>query len=140
MEVNKEKIRDILQFFFDKGENASHVDEIVNGAYGADTVTANSVKFWFRRFRSRIFYVKDAPRTSRPAVENFDKISETIGVDRYVSNRSITQKLKVDHKTVLNHLRQVRIKKKLDVWVPHQLIPKKHDGSNFHLRSLGQTE
>ncbi|GFX62762.1 transposase [Trichonephila clavipes] len=39
MEVNKEKIRYILQFFFDKGENASQEDEIVNGVYGADTVT-----------------------------------------------------------------------------------------------------
>ncbi|GFX41915.1 mariner Mos1 transposase [Trichonephila clavipes] len=37
MEVNKEKIRYILQFFFDKGENASQMAEIVNGVYGADT-------------------------------------------------------------------------------------------------------
>ncbi|GFX20015.1 agmatinase, mitochondrial [Trichonephila clavipes] len=37
MEVNKEKIRYILQFFFDKGENAKQAAEIVNGVYGADT-------------------------------------------------------------------------------------------------------
>ncbi|GFU42526.1 histone-lysine N-methyltransferase SETMAR [Trichonephila clavipes] len=60
MEVNKEKIRYILHFFFDKGENAKQATEIVNGAYGADTVTANYVQFWFRRFRSRIFGVKVA--------------------------------------------------------------------------------
>ncbi|GFY00532.1 hypothetical protein TNCV_2139291 [Trichonephila clavipes] len=47
MEVNKEKIRYILQFFFDKGENASQVAEIVNGVHGADTVTANSCNFGF---------------------------------------------------------------------------------------------
>ncbi|GFX34761.1 hypothetical protein TNCV_2514771 [Trichonephila clavipes] len=41
MEVNKEKIWYILQLFFDKGENASQVAEIVNGVYSADTVTAN---------------------------------------------------------------------------------------------------
>ncbi|GFW48645.1 hypothetical protein TNCV_4242261 [Trichonephila clavipes] len=40
-EVNKEKIRYMLQFFFDNGENASQVAEIVNGVYGVDTVTAN---------------------------------------------------------------------------------------------------
>ncbi|GFU91128.1 retrovirus-related Pol polyprotein from transposon TNT 1-94 [Trichonephila clavipes] len=34
MEVNKEKIRSILQIFFDKGEKASQVAEIVNGVYG----------------------------------------------------------------------------------------------------------
>jgi len=96
-EVNKEKIRYILQFFFDKGENASQAAEIVNGVYGPDTVTTNYVQFWFRRFRSGIFDVKDAPRTDRPVVENVDKITEMIEVDRHVSSRSIAQELKIDH-------------------------------------------
>lgn len=54
----------ILQFFFDKGENASQAAGTVNGVYGLDTVRANYVQFWFRRFFSAIFDVKDAPRTS----------------------------------------------------------------------------
>ncbi|GFX45002.1 histone-lysine N-methyltransferase SETMAR-like [Trichonephila clavipes] len=83
MVVNKEKIRYILQFFFDKGENASQVAEIVNGVYGADTVTPGYVQFWFRRFRSGIFDVRNAPRTSSPVVENVDKIIEIIEVDRH---------------------------------------------------------
>ncbi|GFU51868.1 histone-lysine N-methyltransferase SETMAR [Trichonephila clavipes] len=72
-----------------------------------------------------IFDVKDAPRTSRPVVKNVDKFTEIIEVDRYVSRRSIAQELKVNHKTVLIHLRKVGFKKKRDVWVPHQLTPKK---------------
>ncbi|GFW72091.1 histone-lysine N-methyltransferase SETMAR [Trichonephila clavipes] len=87
MEVNKEKIRYILQFFVDKDENASQVAEIANGVYGADTVTANYVQFWFRQFHSVIFDVKDAPRTGRPVVENLDKITEIIEVDQHVSSR-----------------------------------------------------
>ncbi|GFW42337.1 histone-lysine N-methyltransferase SETMAR [Trichonephila clavipes] len=59
-----------------------------------------------------------------PVVENDNKITEIIKVDRHVSSHSITQELKIDHKTVLNHLRTVVFKKKLDVWVPHQLTPK----------------
>ncbi|GFY15343.1 histone-lysine N-methyltransferase SETMAR [Trichonephila clavipes] len=73
MEVNNEKIRFFLQFFFDKGENASQVAEIANDVYVADTVTANYVQFWFCRFNSDIFDIKDAPRTGRPVVENVDK-------------------------------------------------------------------
>ncbi|GFU69257.1 hypothetical protein TNCV_3285341 [Trichonephila clavipes] len=49
--------------------------EIANGVYGADTVTANYVQFWIRRFRSGNFYVKDAPHTGRTVVENVDKIT-----------------------------------------------------------------
>ncbi|GFT05791.1 histone-lysine N-methyltransferase SETMAR [Trichonephila clavipes] len=111
MEVNKEKIQFFLQFFFDKSENASQVAEIANGVYCSYTVTANYVQFWFRRFRSGIFYVKDAPRTGKTVV---DKITEIIEV-RHVSSRSIAQELKIDHKTVLSHLRKVGFKKKLDV-------------------------
>ncbi|GFW28973.1 histone-lysine N-methyltransferase SETMAR [Trichonephila clavipes] len=72
-----------------QGENASQVAEIVNGVYGVDTVTANYVQFWFRRFRSGIFDVKDAPRTGRLVVENVDKITEIIEVDRHASSSSI---------------------------------------------------
>ncbi|GFW82997.1 histone-lysine N-methyltransferase SETMAR [Trichonephila clavipes] len=60
----------------------------------------------------------------RPVVENVNKTTEIIEIDRHVSSRRITQKLKIDHKTVLNHLRKVGLKKKLDVWVQHQLTPK----------------
>ncbi|GFV80835.1 histone-lysine N-methyltransferase SETMAR [Trichonephila clavipes] len=79
-----------------KGENASQGTEIANGVDGADSVTANYVQFWFREFRSGIFDFKDAPCTGRPIIENVDKITEIIEVDRH----------------------------KVHVWVPHQLTPK----------------
>ncbi|GFX56417.1 histone-lysine N-methyltransferase SETMAR [Trichonephila clavipes] len=97
--------------------------EIANGLYGADTVTANYKQFWFRRFRSGIFDVKDAPRTGKPIVEDVDKITEIIAVNRHVSSRTITQKLEIDLKIVLSHLRKVA-QMLLHVWVPHQLTPK----------------
>ncbi|GFV85911.1 histone-lysine N-methyltransferase SETMAR [Trichonephila clavipes] len=64
-----------------QGKNASQAAEILHGVYGAGTVTANYGQFWFRRFCSGIFDVKDAPRTDRPIVENVDKITEIIEVD-----------------------------------------------------------
>ncbi|GFU68545.1 histone-lysine N-methyltransferase SETMAR [Trichonephila clavipes] len=100
------------------GENANQTAKIVKGVYGADnTITANYVQFWFRRFRSGIFDVKNAPRTGRPAVENVDKITERTEVDRHGGSRSIAQELKIDRKTVLSHLRKVGFKKKLHVCV-----------------------
>ncbi|GFV78374.1 histonelysine Nmethyltransferase SETMARlike [Trichonephila clavipes] len=59
-----------------------------------------------------------------PVIKNVDKITEIIEFDRHVSSRSITQELKIDHKTVSSHLSKVGFKKKLDVWVPHKLTPK----------------
>ncbi|GFW19174.1 putative DD34D transposase [Trichonephila clavipes] len=71
----------------------------------------------------RVFDVKVTPRTGIPVIENVDKITEIIEVDQHVS-RSITQELKIDHKTVLSQLSEVGFKKKLVVWMPHQLTPK----------------
>ncbi|GFV74251.1 histone-lysine N-methyltransferase SETMAR [Trichonephila clavipes] len=76
-------------------ENASQAAEILNSVYGADTVTAYYVQFWFRRLRSGIFDDKDAPRTDRPIVENVDKATERIAIDRHVSSRSIAQEPKM---------------------------------------------
>ncbi|GFW54525.1 histone-lysine N-methyltransferase SETMAR [Trichonephila clavipes] len=81
-----------------QGENAIQALEIVNGVYGADTVTANYMEFWFRRFHYGIFDVKDAPRAGMPVVENIDKTTEIIEVDRHVSSRSIVQELKSSFK------------------------------------------
>ncbi|GFX17395.1 histone-lysine N-methyltransferase SETMAR [Trichonephila clavipes] len=92
-----------------QGKNASQTAEIVNGVYGADTETANYVQFWFRRFHSSIFDVK------APVIENADKIKEIIEVDWHVSSCCITQKLKIDDKIVLSHLRKAGFKKKLYV-------------------------
>ncbi|GFX01378.1 histone-lysine N-methyltransferase SETMAR [Trichonephila clavipes] len=71
-----------------------------------------------------LFFVWSIQFCPAPLIENVDKTTEIIEVDWHVSSRSITQELKIDHKTVLNHLSKVGFKKKLDVWVPHQLTPK----------------
>ncbi|GFU81897.1 histone-lysine N-methyltransferase SETMAR [Trichonephila clavipes] len=116
-----------------QGENLSQAAEIVNGIYGADTVTANYVQFWFHRFRLGIYDIKDAPYTGMPVVENVHKTAEIIEIDRHVSSRSIAQELKIDHKTVLNHLCKVGFKKRLDVFWCTPINIKKHDGPNLHL-------
>ncbi|GFT92582.1 histone-lysine N-methyltransferase SETMAR [Trichonephila clavipes] len=76
--VNEVAAKTGSDFFFDKGENASQGAEIAIDIYGANTVTANYVQFWFRRFRSGIFDVKDVPRIGRSIVKYVDKIKEII--------------------------------------------------------------
>ncbi|GFW19693.1 uncharacterized protein TNCV_1605841 [Trichonephila clavipes] len=90
-------------------------------------------------WRACIFDVKDAPRTGRPVDENVNKITEIIEVDRHVSSRSITPELKIDHKTVFSYLRKVGFKE-VRCFGATPINTKKHDGLNFHLRRLGQTE
>ncbi|CAK9834554.1 Histone-lysine N-methyltransferase SETMAR [Anthophora retusa] len=124
MEVNKEKIRYILQFCFDQGKNAAQAAKIVNEVYGPDTVTENNAQFWFRRFRSGNFDVKDAPRSGRPVTVNVDKIAEKVNENRHMTSVEIAKELNISHTSVLDHLRKAGYTKKLDVWVPHELTQK----------------
>ncbi|KAL7724126.1 hypothetical protein ACLKA6_008560 [Drosophila palustris] len=68
--------------------------------------------------------IEDVPWSGRPIVENCDKIAELIERDRHSSSRSICQELGVSYQTVINHLKKLGFKKKLDVWVPHDLTQK----------------
>ena len=65
--------------------------------------------------------MKDAPRTDRLIVEKTDEIMEKIHQDHHISYHDIAKELNIHHQTVLNHLKKAGYKKKLDVWVPHEL-------------------
>jgi len=76
---------------------------------------------WFARFRTGNFDVKDEPRFGRPITEKSDEIMVKVERDKYVSTVEIARELGIDHKTILNHLHKAGYKKKLNVWVPHEL-------------------
>lgn len=116
-----EKIRYILQYHFDQGDNASQSCEKICAIYDEGTLSKSTARYWFARFRSGNFEVKDEPRSGRPHVENFEEIFKKIHEDRHISTRDIAEELNMDQKTVLNHLKKAGYTKKLDVWVPHEL-------------------
>lgn len=124
MSENKEEIRYILKFYFKKGKNASHAAKKICEVYGEGAVSDRTAREWFARFRSGNFDVKDAPRSGRPIVENIDEIMQKVEQDRHISSVCIAKELNIHHQTVLNHLQKAGYKKKLDVWVPHELTQK----------------
>lgn len=89
MEVNKEEIRYLLQFFFDEAERK--YDRRLKLCLWSQYCKTNYVQFSFRRFRWSNRDTKDASCIGRPVVENVDKITEIIEVDRHVRSRNIAQ-------------------------------------------------
>ena len=124
MSEEKEEIRYILKFYYKKGKNATQAAKKICDVYGHDAVSIRVAQSWFKRFQSGNFDVKDAPRSGRPITEKVDEIMEIIEQDRHISSYEIGKQLNIDHKTVLNHLQKAGYKKKLDVWVPHDLTVK----------------
>jgi len=121
MEINKEKIRYILQYHYDKDKNAAQACDKICAIYGEDTLSKSAARKWFVRFRAGNFYVKDEPRSDRPITEKSDEIMVKVERDKHVSTVEIARELGIDHKTVSNHLHKAGYKKKLDVCVPHEL-------------------
>ncbi|KAG5326832.1 SETMR methyltransferase, partial [Pseudoatta argentina] len=102
MEINKKKIRYILQYYYDKGKNAAQA--------------------CFARFRTGNFDVKDKLRSGRPITEKSDEIMGKVERDKHVSTVEIARELGIDHKTILNHLHKAGYKKKLDVLFLKRMI------------------
>ena len=106
MGINKEKIRHILQFFFDKSENPRRATENVNTVYGTDA------QFWFHRFRSGNFNLKDAPRPNlRYGLNN-----RTHRVRPSTKHYFDCTRAKCCTKTTWKHFY------KFDICVPHELM------------------
>lgn len=121
---NKEEIRYILKFYFLKGKNATQAVKKICGVYGAKTVSERTAREWFGRFRGGNFDVTDAPRSGRPIVDKDFEIQKIIEKDRHISSYDIAESLGICQQTVLKHLKDLGYKKKLDIWVPHNLSEK----------------
>jgi len=106
MEINKEKIRYILQYHYDKGKNTAQACEKICAIYDEDTLSKSAARKWFARFRAGNFDVKDEPRSGRSITEKSDEIMIKVEHDKHVSTVEIARELSIDHKTVLNYLHE----------------------------------
>lgn len=115
------KIRYILQYYFDQGHTARLATEKICAVYGPDTLSNATARRWFKRFRKGEMKIEDQLRSGRPTVDSDGEIMAIVESDRHVTTRSIAKDLKINQKTVWNHLRKAGLTKKLGVWVPHKL-------------------
>jgi len=104
----KEEIQYILKFYYKKRNNAT---QAVKKICEKCLWTQYQYVWYFKRFQSENFDVKDASRSDRPITGKVDEIMEKVEQDRHISNRDIGKELNIDHKTVLNYLEKTGYKK-----------------------------
>ena len=66
---------------------------------------------WFKRFQSGNFDAKHAPLSGRSIIAKVDEIIKNIEQDLDIKSRNIAKEFNIDHKTVLNHLKEAEYKK-----------------------------
>ncbi|KAK6746341.1 hypothetical protein RB195_012449 [Necator americanus] len=109
--VVKKRIRYILQYHYDQDEQQK-----TKKICGPNTLSNTTATRWFQRFLSVIWTSK-----MRRNVESVVIIMEIVKSNRHGSTYSIVQEPQINHKTIRNHMHKAGLKKKLDMWVPHEL-------------------
>ncbi|GBN91453.1 hypothetical protein AVEN_14730-1 [Araneus ventricosus] len=73
---------------------------------GINTVSYDTVKVWFRKFKAGNFDIEDEPRSCRPIEVDCEQLKQIIDQDRNASTRTIALELDVCHKTIVNALKR----------------------------------
>ncbi|CAH2084588.1 unnamed protein product [Euphydryas editha] len=115
------KIRVIMEYEFRRGSKAAEVARNINDAYGANTTNDRTTSYWFTRFRSGNFDLRNDLRGRPKMLVDNDELKAIVEADDSQITPELAAVFEVSTKTILVHLHQIGKVKKLDKWVPHEL-------------------
>ena len=125
MMLDKKQIQAIFLFEFKMGCKAAATTHNINNPFGPGTAKERTVQWWFKKFRKGDESLEDDERSARPSEVDNDQLREIIDADPLKTTRKIAEELKVNHSTVVRHLKQIGNVKNLYNWVPHELTKQK---------------
>ncbi|GBN92204.1 Histone-lysine N-methyltransferase SETMAR [Araneus ventricosus] len=88
---------------------------------GINTVSYDTVKVWFQKFKAGNFDIEDKPCSGCPIEVDCEQLKQITDQDRNVSTRTIALELDVCQKTIVNALTCINVTFKFNRWVPHEL-------------------
>ncbi|CAF4830065.1 unnamed protein product [Pieris macdunnoughi] len=101
------KYRIIYEYEFRRGTSAADKTRRVNDVYGGHVAKENTVRFWFQRFRSGNFDLRNKPR-GRPETQVDNEVLKAIvEADPSQTTSELAAGCGVSDKTVLIHLKQI---------------------------------
>ena len=106
-----------MEYEYRRGSNAAQAARNINDVYGANTTNQRTTCYWFARFRSGNFELKNEPRCRPKTLVDNDELKVIVEADDTQSTAELAADFDVSVKTILVHLRQIGKVKKLDKWV-----------------------
>ncbi|GBM57973.1 hypothetical protein AVEN_72923-1 [Araneus ventricosus] len=88
---------------------------------GINTVSYDTIKVWFQKFKDGNFDIEDEPRSGHPIEVDCEQLKKITDQDRNVSTRTIALELDVCRKTIVNALKRINVTFNFNRWVPHEL-------------------
>ena len=125
------KIRAVLLYEFKNGYKAAEAARRIRNVFGEDSVTDETARFWFRRFKSGNEELDDEPRQGRPPTLEDDALRACVKSNPRATCEEIGETLGCDESTARKRLHDIGFVKKMDKWIPHRL----NEEQKFVLRS-----
>jgi histone-lysine N-methyltransferase SETMAR len=116
----------IKLYEFKKGVNAAKHSRNICNVFGTNAVTEGTCQFWFKKFCSGNFNLSNKPHSGRPSMVGEQVLKQMVTENPRQTSQELTERLNADHSTVLDHLHNLKMVSKLDVWVPPKLSEKKN--------------
>lgn len=106
------KLRVIFEYEFRRGNNAAQTARNINDVYGVNTTNERTARFWFQRFRSGNFDLKNEARGRPETVVDNEELKAIVEADDSQSTAELAAAFDVSIRMILVHLRQIgKVKK-----------------------------
>ena len=120
MEKDKNFIRHLALFSFDRGMQATQAVEEICSIYG-QVLEVRTCQKWFKRFRGGDRSLQILPGRGRPVTLDVDLLAQELDNDPRQTQRELAAKLQWSKKAVQNGLKKLGKVYKKGKWTPHQL-------------------
>jgi hypothetical protein len=114
-------IRHIIYHENTRGTPAAQAAQNINALYGEDSTTKRTCQNWNQCFHYGDNSLEDEPRSRRPSELDEQVLIGLVKEDNRQTKHDLAEQLRVDHATVIRHLRALSYGNKFGAWVPHEL-------------------
>lgn len=120
-EPNKEHLRHVLIFLFNKKKNAAEAHRTLVEIYGEHSPSVDTCERWFKRFRNGDFDVRNIKRENRPKKFEDTELQALLDEDATQTQEMLAEQLNVSRVAISKRLKAMQKIQKLGKWVPHML-------------------
>lgn len=119
--MNLSNIRVLYLYEFKLGHSASDACSNINYVFEDSVSNARTVQRWFKKFQNGDFSLENQPRGHRHSDLELSILRDTVRQEPKISTRELAIKFNVHQTTIVRGLKELKMKKKLSTWVPHEL-------------------
>lgn len=139
-EPNKYHLREALFFCFNLKKRAADGHQMLCETCGEHAPLIKTCEYWFRRFKSGDYDIKDKGREGKPVKFEDDELEELLDQDLCQTQEELAETLEVTQQAISSHLKTMGMVQKPGNWARYDLKPRNVEQSLFTCEQLLQRQ